>query len=766
MTAPWVAGKTYVPGSLVRPLTKPPAVSAAPTNAGFESGDLTGWTASAGWSVVGGSQYAGAYCAQLAAAAGDDLTLTNTNQVPITPGQVINCSLRVKQGAAGSGNAGALIRMHWYDASHAEIGHNDGDAIYNGGGSYKTAYLRAVAPTGAAFAAFGIGAWDHSPSHPMWVDDAAWDYTYAGPISGLIYKAVQPNPGKSGSNEPAWPPVNGETVVDNQVIWEAVLATRLVWQASPLMVSGTTEPDWPEVNGGTVRDGSIDWIAQTTQILDVNCPPSKIVAIAAGKVYAADNDIIRYCATVNPLDWTTQDDAGYLPFGLQTYGSNPVAAMGLYRSNLVAFNSEGFQMWQVDEDPASTALLDALPIGSTQNRALAPVANDLFFLSSQGVRTVGIAAGSTNLQAGDVGMPIDSLVQQAMKLAIANGAPPISTYVPSAGQYWLVYSDFPPGAPSLSGNAVGGNIGVAYSYGYTAAGGVGPYVFSITVGSLPDGLTINVNTGVVSGTPTTEEVSGYSVTVTDSVGQHATLPDSIDVGGPTLEFAVLQDSPIIYLPLNEATGSVASDLSGFERDGAYVGPIVHSTVELRPGSRCTQFGASGIGAYVAVSDDGWGDIFLTDTWSVEIIFRRDGSIAGSADYPVAKFISPNTGYTSMGMHGNIFSLEDQLTGQYFDESNAAHSINTPDMTLSDPHIYVLVRDGDTLYLYVDGEQSTSHVTGTQTGNNNATLPLTIGGEQNFPNSYQFDGLISDVSVYDHALSSARALVHAQAAGFA
>jgi hypothetical protein len=378
MTAPWVAGKTYVPGSLVRPLTKPPAVSAAPTNAGFESGDLTGWTASAGWSVVGGSQYAGAYCAQLAAAAGDDLTLTNTNQVPITPGQVINCSLRVKQGAAGSGNAGALIRMHWYDASHAEIGHNDGDAIYNGGGSYKTAYLRAVAPTGAAFAAFGIGAWDHSPSHPMWVDDAAWDYTYAGPISGLIYKAVQPNPGKSGSNEPAWPPVNGETVVDNQVIWEAVLATRLVWQASPLMVSGTTEPDWPEVNGGTVRDGSIDWIAQTTQILDVNCPPSKIVAIAAGKVYAADNDIIRYCATVNPLDWTTQDDAGYLPFGLQTYGSNPVAAMGLYRSNLVAFNSEGFQMWQVDEDPASTALLDALPIGSTQNRALAPVANDLF----------------------------------------------------------------------------------------------------------------------------------------------------------------------------------------------------------------------------------------------------------------------------------------------------------------------------------------------------------------------------------------------------
>src|SRR5690606_3282256 len=108
--------------------------------------------------------------------------------------------------------------------------------------------------------------------------------------------------------------------------------------------------------------------------------------IAASKVFCADDDIVRYSATVNPLDWSSSDDAGYLPTGLQNYGANPVEAMGLYRGNLVVFNAEAFQLWQVDEDPASMALLDALPMGSTQHHAMAPVSNDLFFLASQGVR--------------------------------------------------------------------------------------------------------------------------------------------------------------------------------------------------------------------------------------------------------------------------------------------------------------------------------------------------------------------------------------------
>jgi hypothetical protein len=173
-------------------------------------------------------------------------------------------------------------------------------------------------------------------------------------------------------------------------------------------------------------------------VKDTRCPNSKIVAIAASKVFAADEDIISYSATVDPLDWSTADDAGYLPFGLQTHGANPVLAMGLYRGNLVAFNSAGFQMWQVDQDPQNMALLDAAPIGSTEPRAVKPLQNDLVFLNAVGVRNIAIAGASTNLQAGSTGEPIDALVQPKIRAALYQ---PHSAFFPAYGQFWVFFGD-------------------------------------------------------------------------------------------------------------------------------------------------------------------------------------------------------------------------------------------------------------------------------------------------------------------------------------
>ena len=60
------------------------------------------------------------------------------------------------------------------------------------------------------------------------------------------------------------------------------------------------------------------------------------------------------------------------------------------------------------------------------------------------------------------------------------------------------------------------DLGQAYSAQFLASGGVAPYVFSLTQGSLPLGLSIDPTTGVVSGVPTTAGTYSFTVTVTDA----------------------------------------------------------------------------------------------------------------------------------------------------------------------------------------------------------------------------------------------------------
>jgi hypothetical protein len=73
-----------------------------------------------------------------------------------------------------------------------------------------------------------------------------------------------------------------------------------------------------------------------------------------------------------------------------------------------------------------------------------------------------------------------------------------------------------------------GNATVAYSTTLTAIGGVAPYSWSITAGSLPPGLTLNATTGAISGIPTTQGQYTFTVTVTDSNASSASVTVKAD----------------------------------------------------------------------------------------------------------------------------------------------------------------------------------------------------------------------------------------------
>ncbi|HTW61905.1 MAG TPA: putative Ig domain-containing protein [Terracidiphilus sp.] len=79
-----------------------------------------------------------------------------------------------------------------------------------------------------------------------------------------------------------------------------------------------------------------------------------------------------------------------------------------------------------------------------------------------------------------------------------------------------------------------GTVNTSYSQTVAATGGVSPYTWSISVGSLPAGLTLNATTGVISGTPTAPGTSNFTVKVTDSANNTATEGLSIIINAATL----------------------------------------------------------------------------------------------------------------------------------------------------------------------------------------------------------------------------------------
>ena len=63
----------------------------------------------------------------------------------------------------------------------------------------------------------------------------------------------------------------------------------------------------------------------------------------------------------------------------------------------------------------------------------------------------------------------------------------------------------------------GGSLSTAYSAAITqASGGTAPYLYAVTAGALPGGLTLNAATGAITGIPTTLGTFNFSITATDS----------------------------------------------------------------------------------------------------------------------------------------------------------------------------------------------------------------------------------------------------------
>ncbi|WP_461115797.1 beta strand repeat-containing protein, partial [Spirosoma jeollabukense] len=110
-----------------------------------------------------------------------------------------------------------------------------------------------------------------------------------------------------------------------------------------------------------------------------------------------------------------------------------------------------------------------------------------------------------------------------------------------------------------------GSQGAAFSQPFTASGGTTPYIFSLASGSLPAGLSLNANTGLVSGTPTASGSFPITVRATDvngCSGVSATYTLVVNSSVPTItgfttvDNTVCVGSPVTFTAtIGNVTGS-------------------------------------------------------------------------------------------------------------------------------------------------------------------------------------------------------------------
>ena len=95
------------------------------------------------------------------------------------------------------------------------------------------------------------------------------------------------------------------------------------------------------------------------------------------------------------------------------------------------------------------------------------------------------------------------------------------------------------------GTLPGGTVGAPYNAILRASGGVAPYTWSIPLGTLPTGLTLNTSTGAVTGTPTTSGTFTFTGQVGDSSSPQALITRvlTITIGKGNTTTAITSVSP-------------------------------------------------------------------------------------------------------------------------------------------------------------------------------------------------------------------------------
>ena len=278
----------------------------------------------------------------------------------------------------------------------------------------------------------------------------------------------------------------------------------------------------------TVTATSItDATKMATLQIKVSPPPTvSINSLPAATAGTAYNQTLSVSGGTSPYTWSIT--AGTLPAGLSLNASTG-AITGTPTG--AGSNSVTFQVTDAAKDFASQSITITVtaPPALTITTATLPAGTTGTVFSQTLQATGGVPSYTWSKSAGN--LPAGLSLSSA---GVISGTPSGTFTGTSSFTVTLTDSQTPAhgttsanlsitvSAPPLSvttTSLAGGTIGTAYSnQNLQATGGIAPYTWAVTSGSLPVGLSLNAATGVISGTPggTFVGTDSFTVTVTDS----------------------------------------------------------------------------------------------------------------------------------------------------------------------------------------------------------------------------------------------------------
>nr|WP_269744712.1 putative Ig domain-containing protein [Granulicella tundricola] len=188
---------------------------------------------------------------------------------------------------------------------------------------------------------------------------------------------------------------------------------------------------------------------------------------------------------------------------------------------------------------------------------------------------------------------------------------------------------------TFTGSLPNATLNVPYTQTLAAAGGIAPYTYTITAGTLPPGITMS-STGVVSGTPTVVGASSFTVTATDSEGtpQTASLPLVLLVVYPTTPNDPELKGPYAFLFQgydDEVAGALSyqtATVGSFTADGTGVltsGELDSNHQSSNPTG--TTIATNELLGTYTIGTDNRGTLAITT-------LNADGTVAGTATYAI------------------------------------------------------------------------------------------------------------------------------------